>query len=965
MLNRSAVLVAIATVLSLYLHWNGNLLFSLGCATCLLAVAYNLDVSFLGAMVSFTASLVLLWALIASYTYPVIAIILQLLFSAGTNYGWWTFWLGITVFGFHHIGWEAILHTMSYLAGFEFLRATLPASDGTLHLCYSPFSILLSLSINFDFLTWWIHAYQMEIHPTVSLMLRSLLLVFIKITYTAGQVLYTAGQVWKTVVYHFTDSYHWCPDWKIEEIARISAEHKAKLLEDKPAPQVLRRQREETARRWPRNGLQLENGSSEGVGPILDSNTILAPGKMAPWLSRVSYADNSSFSHTPSPTTVSSDFLEVIQLSPKSPSDALNTSSMVEEQWVDFPTRVASVAPTVSVPVHQPLPPQVHVEAPVKPSVVAPPQSSRNLSTWVPRTPVPNIPDSEKKQMPTLTYEPRPSIARPIFLGGIAGRSVEFVFQPEVMNIDPVIEIDSLDVPMNDVVDDTMEELNGLLKGLAIKSGYEDSFMEMDYQSHALAWISGEAPFIPLYVQTCRASVSLPAPPVCPTAPLVLTSFSATLEVERPTVHAPKLAPPVISTAPMVPAKPMVMPAVVKTPVLSVPAKSAAPMVPSVTSTAPVLSVPTTSTAPMVPTKPMVTSTVAKTPMHSVPAKSAVPEAAPPVASTIPKVSSTPSIVPTSPVAAGRKTRVPRARSAALLARFKAPTAPPATSFNLPGPAPPAPFAVTTLPTTADFGFSAAFNAAPAVPTFQTAPTVSSTFHIPGLTLPMLSFAGPAAPTAPERTPSPEYDENELVREFLDESESGTLPFGVLEPAESHSFNENYTEELDKELFGEDPHSEDPLPETAASPTATGELSELTEMADDELDMCLDEAHGTPEADLGVLSDAPADELPAIEDHPSVPASFTPGANRAAENTLTQPRPRFTAEQRDQLEIDLMYGTEDPMAQLTRGRQLTPADMGIGHVPGPPPNYADAPDDVARANANKNDPNPRGGKRRN
>lgn len=257
-----------------------------------------------------------------------------------------------------------------------------------------------------------------------------------------------------------------------------------------------------------------------------------------------------------------------------------------------------------------------------------------------------------------------------------------------------------------------------------------------------------------------------------------------------------------------------------------------------------------------------------------------------------------------------------------------------------------------TVPTSAPFSFPNPFTTAqPSVPAAPTAPATSGfTFSAPGAA-PTLSFPVPALPAYQELTEEEQAANDSLA--FLDEP---------------HQFDE---EELIRQLLGLD-EPDPPAASTSASGAGAQSTDQHQQQAGPQLQLQPTDAEADTDMEVDVAR--PQDAL--------LPEAEGGGSNSAGPSSSSAPPhdkfaipwDEWTAKDKDDLDFEvdpneLDFQTQpnelnfqtDPsllelMAQWEGGiNRLAAMDptaaveavaMGIGHVPGPEPIYADDPEDV-------------------
>ncbi|KAI0521455.1 hypothetical protein F5B22DRAFT_643619 [Xylaria bambusicola] len=231
MFNYSAALVAFAIALSLYVHWTNQLsVYGFGVALALLAGYFTNAYPLVIALVLFVTSLICLLALIASSRLFVISVLLSSFLAAYTGQPRHYFWLGQLVC---HI-WMNDQLSVFYILCQYFIYVWLKGTWSPRPQAQTWTSIFRSLSLSLDFIVSCIDAY-----------LSHLLLLSKYLCQASDKVLYTTIQLAKSVLWAFTQNDHWCPDRKIDEIARVRAEHAARRRRERPSREASCRQYED------------------------------------------------------------------------------------------------------------------------------------------------------------------------------------------------------------------------------------------------------------------------------------------------------------------------------------------------------------------------------------------------------------------------------------------------------------------------------------------------------------------------------------------------------------------------------------------------------------------------------------------------------------------------------------------------------------------------------------------------
>ncbi|KAI3338298.1 hypothetical protein F4824DRAFT_499631 [Ustulina deusta] len=896
MFYHSAALVAVAVALSLYVHWADKLSSFLGAAMLIVTLGLNSNVHpLIVALVLFTTSLVLLLAFMASSRLFVFSVVLPSLLATYTGNCWWALWAGLSVYYFWMDGLRGVLYLPFQFFVVEWLKASsspVPNQRKFWSLILRPFN-LKSYRI-----TSSIHAYQIHIHPALLLLSQCLFLVVDKVVYNTTQFV-------KWVVWEFRGGYDWCPDWKIEEHARQSAEYQAQKLREKIPPEVARRQREESQRKWHQH--ELERESRNKAGSVEPSYKGLRH-------------ERSFIDYSPPSTDSSPNFFRMIEEMMKIPSSSQNGSDQMESPSSESPT------PTAPVSSHQaPVPPTVPAESPMNhfsqppiqrlPStpiapfqnthegpknhnsaqvsdttqfIITPARTSKYPEKRV-RFELP-VKEAKKPASGTSGKQMEHEMNKPTEHYGTSNTQIDYQMD-EPIDCDMDEPMEDEDVVMTDRMDE-VEELISLMEGLKITSKCDEDLMDIDCQPPALSWIIGEAPFVPLYSHVSHASVSHPARNVHPldsfTSPAI-ADFSAVPAVYAPSFPAPEPAPRAMPIAPMYPAE---VP----------PAGFTAPTGPAATSH--------TFSAPLpLPAPVYESSTIA------------------------PATTFTSSARPVHPPQQYPDTFVP-------------PAVPASSGFNF------------------DFSgpsFPAPSMAPPAVSSFQTAPT-GSIFNFTGaaespmpdideeLENQLLAEFGALSPT-PEKQPTPSFSEQPtgVFRSSQDAewASSGPRPSFEAQPIPSYPQpTEPFRSSQDAEWASSGPRpsfEEQPIP-SYPEPTEPFRLSQ-----DDEAEL-FGPLPGSEEQ--FIPSPEPTepfrlsqdDEAELFGPSPEQPYSYPPPE--------TQNRAWSSWTPQDKADLDAaLFGT---------GEEI---DMGIGHRPGTPPMYADDPKDIEKAKYYP-DPNPRGGKRR-
>ncbi|KAJ8129456.1 hypothetical protein O1611_g4173 [Lasiodiplodia mahajangana] len=423
------------------------------------------------------------------------------------------------------------------------------------------------------------------------------------------------------------------------------------------------------------------------------------------------------------------------------------------------------------------------------------------------------------------------------------------------------------------------------------------------------------------------------------------------------------------------------------------PANTAAPAVP--TASGFTFSAPSTnpSTVPAVQVVPQATSFTFSAASEKPPAFPAVPSAPQTSAFTFSAPSMNPttaSVVPSAPKTSAFTFSAAFTNPSTIPA---APTVPQATPFTFSGPTGVPPNVSTaTVPTAPVFSFN---NSTPQagwtfqIPTIPTATATLPTLSFPDFT-PQLSQKQPGerpltraqkkarkevrkrapkkpqarsqvpdqAPDSPmsDLTDLTDYDTDELEeeldrlwgRQHHSERQNKQRRRGRRHssPVPNYTDDPEYNRQLDIELFGSEYY------------TSSSELTSESGSSYDE-DELINEWNAIDEP-MGDAGDAPQQfsEADKADLDRVLWGDKPPPASQSRSNV---PYSQWTKNAKDELDDELM-GTFDPEALFAEMREYERSrDMGIGHVPGPAPTYADDPMDIAKSGA---DVNPRPNKRR-
>ncbi|KAI0877676.1 hypothetical protein GGS24DRAFT_510572 [Hypoxylon argillaceum] len=200
----------------------------------------------IGVLTFLVTSLILSFAFVASSRLLIVAALLQSLLVAYTDYGWWTFSLGLTAYRLWTVGLlSTTLQSIPELCLFLCIKLHLsfPENKPTIrdkqgrvrrisfkeHRARFPYppwsSFLWSSDIKLDWITPWVDAYQ-YFRPSTVLGLQTLCLMI-------AFMIYATGQVMKDVVWRFSRNPSWCPDWRVAKHKRQEEERLAQLQREK------------------------------------------------------------------------------------------------------------------------------------------------------------------------------------------------------------------------------------------------------------------------------------------------------------------------------------------------------------------------------------------------------------------------------------------------------------------------------------------------------------------------------------------------------------------------------------------------------------------------------------------------------------------------------------------------------------------------------------------------------------
>ncbi|KAI1426788.1 hypothetical protein F5Y12DRAFT_793961 [Xylaria sp. FL1777] len=862
MIKYSLALVAFAVALSLYVQWADKLSFFLWTAMFIVSVAYNAHANpLIIALVLFTTFLVLLLALIVSSRLFVIAVLLPSLLAAYTGKLALPFCLGLLVYQVWMSGPLGVLSFFSHLLLIALLKTICSPPPNQVETWSS---IVQILDLNLDPITSCIHAYQVHIHPAIFLLSQSLFQF-------VDKVIYIVEQSVKTVVWTFTERYDYCPDWKTAEFDRQEAESRARKLREKIPPEVARRQREEADLRWRQHQRKVElqgrnaDQSRQRVyqhrsRPLLNrfvANVIdVPPSKpFSPeFLRMISGTTSNSPSGQHEPNQLGSQLFE---------SPVPTFPAPFHQPLISPHVSIESPVPTLPTPFRQPFDsPQVSIESPVVPI----PRSSGQCLPWVPSTNVQKIPEAQTNRDFSHVSNPVPFVEKPAPFRGIGGKRVTFCMEHQI--IEPAQN--QRDEAMEDVMDEAMEELNSLLKGLEIKSEPDDELMDVDSRRPALSWIVGEAPFAPLYFRAPHTSVSSPAPYVHADDLLSFAEFSAALAVA--TIDIPQIsaslpvtesAPPTISVTPAVPEP-------VPQTMFRAPIEPAAPVLPLPAAPIPQLSAPLLPAPPATLTTPIVPAASAVTfSRPAIPGLFTEPSA--PAPAPAPAVPMVPTISPTTPFT------------------FSAPSLPPPPPTQ-----PPVVFTGPATPMSSAFTFSLPSSLTLAPPPPTSPPSQDAPKRI------RIKFTG-YVPPAPELT-----DDDELERQLIEEynalpsksEKQSTLEPEPREKEEETPVYEGLDPQTELDLFGEDPRKQS----TSEGKPAEGGPSEGVSSAllDPRL-FGVSLSSAQPSSSLfPELDEAEMDQYLGLYDQPA-PAPPVPQKRRSLWSRLKNP-------DQEEIDEDLLFG---------------------------------------------------------
>ncbi|KAI1132676.1 hypothetical protein F5Y10DRAFT_260829 [Nemania abortiva] len=211
-----------------------------------------------GVLTFIAAFLILSFTFVVSSRFLIFATCLQSVFVVYTDYGWWTFWLGL----FCYRLWLTDLRTTVFGTIPEFCLYTClkmyfnPAiwgpethsQDGgrVYRISYAEFkrrfpspplsSLLLTSSTKLDWKAPWIDSYQRYICPAVSLVLKDLL-QFVK------SLWWCIGQIFMHFMWFVTRDEAWYPDWALRMHEEQVAQGMAERLAQRPSSENVDRSR--------------------------------------------------------------------------------------------------------------------------------------------------------------------------------------------------------------------------------------------------------------------------------------------------------------------------------------------------------------------------------------------------------------------------------------------------------------------------------------------------------------------------------------------------------------------------------------------------------------------------------------------------------------------------------------------------------------------------------------------------
>ncbi|KAI0474801.1 hypothetical protein F4859DRAFT_514647 [Xylaria cf. heliscus] len=531
--HHSVALVAFAFAAALLAHCTEMLLPFFGTALSTVAVVYGWNVHpAVGVWTFVAAAIALSFAFLASTRLVIVATAALSLLAARTNYGWWGFWLALASYRCWVGGPQMALWVIPESGILLWLKLCEPFSRTTRSRPpFPPLSSLWPSNPELDWITPWIHAWEMCARPTVQLVVAALLGLINKVAFTTSEAV-------KTIIWAFTESYAWCPQWRLARFERSSEEFFARRRAERLPAEVLYRQREEAQRKMDEQRrrerlLEIERRRASRCSSIF--------GPFATY------------------SVVSTTGSDEVTLTIKRGSRVMQ----VERRWRRLAT--PDVAETSLVPYSQPPPLQISplTEVPAEvPAIPSPPPPAIAIIPSLPPVPVApaqNTPEVQKSVEPILIPDPNPSIVLTSPSCETADQTIEFVTQHEPTSRDvevpakspnePVYQYEAKDKPSEKSSDEKMmDELIFLLEGFQIKSEREDEPTSTD----CLKWISGHfvtAPHPARFIPEPAPSSIPPVRPADPTVP----------ELSTPPPQSPFMPPTDVAcvTTVRLPAKPV------------------------------------------------------------------------------------------------------------------------------------------------------------------------------------------------------------------------------------------------------------------------------------------------------------------------------------------------------------------------------------------------------------------------
>ncbi|KAI1827172.1 hypothetical protein F4861DRAFT_435334 [Xylaria intraflava] len=223
-----------ATVLPLVAFGYDLHLHLLGMVIALIAVVYGFRVHpSIGALTSLASSLVLSFVFVSGTRAVIIAVFLQALLVAYTNYGWWSFWLCLTGYRLWLHGSVVTLWTFPEFCIFSFIKMKLArsyADERERHPSPRWSSLIFPSDMELECLTPLIHANDVFVHSILPVLVNT----FLRVSHLVLDKFAQVGKliIWHCFPYWISGARHhaWRPAWKVAQDERDLAERLAQKV---------------------------------------------------------------------------------------------------------------------------------------------------------------------------------------------------------------------------------------------------------------------------------------------------------------------------------------------------------------------------------------------------------------------------------------------------------------------------------------------------------------------------------------------------------------------------------------------------------------------------------------------------------------------------------------------------------------------------------------------------------------